>query len=195
MAKPCKICSLPPRTKSAINKALKSGASCESVWKRFRSKCSKSGVLRHSKHVYAPTVEARRIEAGQEVLQRSSVDSLQDLVTEHWAVYRAARANGELANANTALRDLRANVEALSVLSGEMAQAKAMSLKDVTIDEKLITAFLDAASQRPDYIVAHLFKEIRRIGMAPMVLSVTFKEPPARDGQGNLIPQLMPPTP
>ncbi len=189
MAKPCKVCSLPPRTKKAINLALSRGASCESVAKRFSSKVSKSGVLRHknSGHVAALSPEAQRTDLGQIVI-RPSIETLHELVAEHWDVYRAARANGELANANSALRELAGRAEQLSILSGEMAQAKAMSLKDVTIDEKLITAFLDAAMARPEYIKVHLYREIRRIGMEPRVMHVTFKDPPRRDGEGNLLP-------
>jgi hypothetical protein len=115
----------------------------------------------------APTPEERRLAAGQIVMERSSVDQLSGVVGEHWDIYRAARKADQLSNASAALREVAANVERFSILSGEMAQAKAMSLKDVTIDEKLITAFLEAASQRPDYIVAHLYKEIRRIGWHP----------------------------
>jgi len=91
------------------------------------------------------------------VMERNSVDQLSELVGEYWDMYRAARASGQLSNANAALREVAANVERLSTLSGEMAQVKAMSLKDVTIDEKLITAFLQAAMEGPDYIKVHLY--------------------------------------
>lgn len=174
--KPCKICSLPPRTRKAIDRALIEGATSGSVAKRFASKVSKSGMRRHSKHVLATTPEARRLARGQEVLDTSSVDKIRRIEAEHWSVYDAARASGQLANANQALREIAQNAERLSVLSGEMAQARAMNMANVTINEKLVTEFLQAVLLRPDPIKRHLEKEVTRI-LGPRTLAVRFVKP------------------
>jgi hypothetical protein len=195
MAKPCKVCSLPPRTKKAIDEALKGFQSPESIAKRFKGKVSISGVRRHSKHTVAISPEARRLEAGQEVMDRSSISKIRSIEAEHWKVYDAAIASGQLANANQALREIAANTERLAVLSGEMAAAKAMNLANFTIDEKLIRNFIEAVSNRPQYIVEFFGKECERQNMVRPQLVVNFRDPPARDAQGTLIPHLMPPTP
>jgi hypothetical protein len=77
----------------------------------------------------------------------------------------------------------------------DVPRLRPMNMSNISFDEKTITAFLETAIQRPPYILTHLGKEAKRLGIAPMVLQVTFKDPPARDGSGNLIPQLPPPTP
>jgi hypothetical protein len=156
-----------------------------------------SGVNRHRNggHVPVYSPELRAAAEGQVLLDRRGLDHLKDIIERQWDMFRAADAAGQIANANTPLRDLGANIERLTVLSGEAAQAKAMNMSNISFDEKTITAFLETAIQRPPYILTHLGKEAKRLGIAPMVLQVTFKDPPARDGSGNLIPQLPPPTP
>jgi hypothetical protein len=54
-----------------------------------------------------------------------------------------------------------------------------------TIDEKLVTGFLEAAYKRPQHIVLHLGMEIVRI-CGPRRLEVRFVTPsPTRDASGN----------
>jgi hypothetical protein len=195
MAKPCKVCTMLPRTQKAVNLMLARGATPGAVAKRFKGKCSTSGVRRHVNegHVVKLSPEARKADLGQIQIEHSSVESLQDLMEKHLDIHREARATGQLANANAALREIRSIVEALSVLSGEAAQAKMMSMKDVAIDERLVTNFLEAALARPSHVVLHLGKEIGRL-TGPKIINVHFVKPPERDGLGNLVPRLMPPT-
>ena len=64
--------------------------------------------------------------------------------------------------------------------SGEAAQAKIMSLTNVTIDEKLIRNFLEAVMQRPPYIVEFFGKALER-HYGPRKLVVNFVELPKWD--------------
>ena len=198
MAKPCKVCSMPMRTKNAINRALIEGASPEKVAKRFPGKASINGVRRHVKAghvpVYSPAALAES--QGQVLMERRGLDHLKDIMDQQWTMFWEAKKSGQGANANTALRDLGANIERLTILSGEAAQAKIMSLANVTIDEKFIREFLQAVAQRPQYIVAFFSKECERLGLSRPSFVVNFVKPDYTvdaaghrvDANGNRLP-------
>jgi hypothetical protein len=191
--KTCKVCGLPPRTRKAIDRALVEGMPVERVAERFKRKVSRSGVYRHSKHVLAATPESRRLQQGQVVMEgKSLLDRTEQLIAEHQALAETAKATGQIIAAVSALREIRANLELMGKLSGELFSAN-VNFFAMELTKERISDFIEAAASRPPDVGQFVRDQaMKRFGAVAPAISINFVSPPTRDALGNLVVPALP---
>jgi hypothetical protein len=184
----CKVCGLPPRTRKAIDRALIEGMPVERVAKRFKSKITRSSVYRHSKHVLAPSPEGRRLQSGQVVMEgKSLLERVENLIKEHQSLAETAKTSGQIIAAVSALREIRANIELLGKLSGELSSAN-VNFFAMELTKDRISDFIEAAALRtPDVGLFLRDQAQQRFGFVLLNFAVNFVKPPQRDERGNLL--------
>jgi hypothetical protein len=194
--RPCTVCTWPPRTRAAVEKAIEGRTPYAKIAERFNKPhrpVSKSAIRRHGKHILAPGVRPTH-QAPAIMPGASLTDRTEQLIAELQAIVEASKATGQLVPAIGALREIRANLEQLGKLSGEL-QSQNINFFNVEFTEERIKEMVQAAAARGPHVANYLRDQVQvRIGGRPTTLHVHFVKPPERDARGNLLPQVLPPT-
>ena len=193
----CTVCGWPPRTRLAIEKAITGQVPYAKIAERFNKPhrpVSKSAIRRHGKHILAPgprpSHQAPTIMPGA-----SLTDRTEQLIAQLQTIVKEATATGQLVPAIAGIREIRANLEQLGKLSGEL-QAQNINFFNVEFTEDRIKEMVDAVAARGPQVGQFMRDQVqRKLGLKAPTLHVHFVKPPARDALGNVIPQVLPPAP
>jgi hypothetical protein len=179
----CKVCSLPKRARNAIDKALVSGTTFEKIHKKFgtRHAVTKSAIWRHSRHALKLTPEGTRprpeVVSPNPDADWTLVQRVENLIAESRMTLAEAREGSQLISATAALREIRANIELLAKLSGELSTAS-INFNVLELTETRVEDLLEAVNRRgPDFVRDFRGRVMSRFGNPVPALVVNFVKP------------------
>lgn len=186
----CKVCSWPARSRSSVDKALASGMTFTEVarkYGRLNRPITRSAVARHAKHVLSPAAVPRTSAPGPAIQGQSLLERVEGLILEHQDIAATAKGSGQLIAAVAALRELRACIETLGKLSGELSSAN-VNFFAMEINENRIQDFLEAAALRGPQVKQFVRDEVfKRFGAAAPNIQINFVPTPKRNPDGTRV--------
>jgi hypothetical protein len=179
----CKVCSLPRRARNAIDKALVAGVTFERIHQKFgaRHSVTKSSLWRHSRHALKLTPEGTRprpeVVSPNPDSDWSLVQRVENLIAESRITLADAREGSQLISATAALREIRANIELLAKLSGELSTAS-INFNVIELTDTRVDDLLEAVTRRgPDFVQDFRGRVMNRFGNPVPALVVNFVKP------------------
>jgi hypothetical protein len=132
----------------------------------------------------------------------SLLERIERLIIETRTIAAAAKKERQWISAVAALKEVRACLELLGKLTGEISSSSATNFNFLNLSEANVTAMLDAVAAKGDLAMAGLRALVhQKLGNAPPVFSVQFMD---SDGNGQArtsdqlalpgIGELLPPT-
>jgi hypothetical protein len=120
---------------------------------------------------------------------------VEGLILEHQDIAATAKGSGQLIAAVAALRELRACIETLGKLSGELSSAN-INFFAMEINENRIQDFLEAAALRGPLVKQFVRDQVfKRFGAAAPNIQISFVAPPKRNPDSTRVLEALPAPP
>ena len=182
MPKLCAVCVLPAKTRDAIDRALVQGQTYRSISQRFKRRVSIFALCRHRKHLL-PKDLVRQAPPPKPEAATTLLERVENLILESRGIAEQAKHGKQWIAASGALREVRACLELLGKLSGQLSSGVNINFFNGQISEEQLTSFLNNLQKRPEAwkLFQQLVEEKMR-HLCPPRVHIHFVE---SDGQGR----------
>lgn len=175
MSKLCAVCVLPAKTRDAIDRALVSGKTYKKISERFKRRVSTFALYRHRKHLL-PKDLVRQAPPPKPEVATNLLDRVESLINESRGIAEAAKRGEQWVAASAALREVRACLELLGKLTGQLSSGININFSHGNFSEDQLTAFFDSIRKKPDTMALFFRLLDERIGHRPPVFNIQFRK-------------------